>query len=190
MLKMCFKVNGRLFWGPQTLPSFLIHVHAFWEVFCRAQLVSLDWHHLWAGHLQLHRGRPALPVGTLQEAAQCKAWLGRLKGAVTHWRKVQSCRTDVGSCFGCLWVENTTCISLSISNHVFRLCCVCFVLSSIATCLESVTLRVGGKQREVIAAQYHRIISIFFILKKKKCSVIYHGSETQEAKVLKGELVF
>lgn len=47
-------------------------------VFCGAGLVPPDWHHLWFGHLQLHGGRPPLPSGSLQEAAQCVTDAGRL----------------------------------------------------------------------------------------------------------------
>lgn len=58
------------------------------EVFCRTQLVSLDWHHLRSCNLQLHSGRPSLPFGSVQKTLECEALPRGFEGAVPYGRKV------------------------------------------------------------------------------------------------------
>lgn len=57
-------------------------------VFCRTQLVSLDWHHMWSCNIQLHSGRPSLSTGSVQKTLECEALPGGFEGAIPYGRKV------------------------------------------------------------------------------------------------------
>lgn len=58
-------------------------------VFCRTQLVSLDWHHMWSCNIQLHSGRPSLSLGSVQKTLECEALPRGFEGAVPYGRKVR-----------------------------------------------------------------------------------------------------
>ena len=57
-------------------------------VFCRTQLVSLDWHHMRPCNIQLHSGRPSLSLGSVQKTVECEALPRGFEGAVPYGRKV------------------------------------------------------------------------------------------------------
>lgn len=82
---------------PETLHLIRISLCGF-EVFCRTQLVSLDWHHMRSCNIQLHSGRPSLSLGSVQKALECEAMPRGFEGAVPYRRKVR--KTKFAACLG------------------------------------------------------------------------------------------
>lgn len=80
----CLVHGGKHCWQCLS-PGFLGLVFA---VFCRTQLVSLDWHRMWSCNIQFHCGRPSLSLGSVQKTLECEALPRGFEGAITHGRKV------------------------------------------------------------------------------------------------------